>query len=109
MTTIDLSGMHLTDKLSVPDKWEIPNGITIEAGEYLLFWADSNEPQGDYHTNFGLNKDGEDVALFDTDGSTMIDGIANFPAQEPDESYGRDPDGTFNWSVFTSPTPGSSN
>jgi hypothetical protein len=107
---IDLSGMHLTDNLAVPGQWPITNGISIEAGEYLLFWADNQIGQGDYHTNFGLSKGGgEDVGLFDTDGSTMIDGIDNLPAQSTDESYGRDPDGTANWSVFASPTPGSSN
>ncbi|MHC4706205.1 MAG: lamin tail domain-containing protein, partial [Planctomycetota bacterium] len=110
-TTIDLTGMHLTDSLSSPTQWEILAGITIGPGEYVLFWADGEFPaEGNFHTNFGLSKGGgEDVGLFDTDGSTLISGIAGFPAQSTDESYGRYPDGTDNWTVFTSPTPGSSN
>jgi len=109
-SSIDLAGMYLTDDLGVPNKWVIPGGVSIEAGGYLLFWADNEDGEGDLHTNFGLSKDGgEDIGLFDTDGSTLIDGIVGFPAQDPDESYGRKPDGGRNWSSLASPTPGSSN
>jgi hypothetical protein len=109
-TSIDLGGMYLTDNLSVPNQWWIPGGITIGPGDYLLFWADDEDGEGDFHTNFGLSKSGgEDVGLFDTDGSTLIDGIAGFSAQDPDESYGRSPDGTQNWGFLVSPTPGSAN
>ena len=52
---------------------------------------------------------GEDIGLFDTDGSALIDSISDFPAQSADTSYGRDPDGANNWDFFESPTPGNSN
>ena len=109
-SSIDLAGMYLTDDLGVPNKWVIPGGVSIEAGGYLLFWADNEDGEGDLHTNFRLEKaGGEDIGLFDTDGSTLINGIGTFPAQDPDESYGRKPDGGRNWSSLASPTPGSSN
>jgi hypothetical protein len=107
---IDLGGMHLTDSLSSPAEWEIPGGVSIKAGEYLLFWADGETGEGDTHTNFGLSKSGgEDVGLFDTDGTTQVDGVSNFPAMSPDYSYGRSPDCADNWIIFSSPTPGDSN
>jgi hypothetical protein len=62
---IDLGGMYLTDDLAEPTKWQIPEGVTIEAGAYLLFWADDDDEQGDMHTNFELDKGGEEIGLFD--------------------------------------------
>ncbi len=40
----DISGFHLTDDpQESPKKWKIPDGITIEAGGYLLIWADGKD------------------------------------------------------------------
>jgi len=77
----DLSNYFLTDDLDSPLKWKIPDYTTIEANSYLLFWADGfNErpnvlhtrpywPWDDfmtrnYHTNFKLSKEGEEIGLF---------------------------------------------
>jgi hypothetical protein len=107
--TVGLGGMYLTDNLDAPTKWEIPAGITIDPGEFLLFWADGETAEGEYHTSFSLSVNGEDVGLFDTNGVTLIDGIDNFPPQQPNISYGRKPDGTENWDFLTSPSPGDNN
>ena len=86
------------------------DSVIIGPNSYLLFWADGEEHEGSTHTNFGLSKGGyEDVGLFDTDGTTLIDGIESFPPQSQDISYGRYPDGSDNWQSFSSPTPGRSN
>jgi len=86
------------------------NSITIDPNGYLLFWADKDEDQGRTHTNFKLSRDGEYVGLYDTDGSTLIDGLT-FGLQSSDESYGRFPDGNDNWVPFAggTATPGWSN
>jgi hypothetical protein len=109
---IDLSDMYLTDQLSNPTQWPIPAGVSIGPGEYLLFWADNDadEGQGPTHTNFKLraSEDGEEVGLFDRDGTTLIDGI-KFGEQVTDISYGRYPDAEDNWRFFATPTPGAAN
>jgi hypothetical protein len=85
------------------------NSVTIEPNSHLLFWADKDQHQGPTHADFKLDNDGEDVGLYDRDGSTLIDGIT-FGAQSADVSYGRLPDGSDNWVLFDgNATPGWSN
>ncbi len=101
--SVDLGGMYLTDNLDNPDKWRIPDGTTIEPQGYILFWADEEETEGNNHTNFQLDKDGEEVGLFDTDGSSVID-VVVFDEQYTDISYGRYPDNGQDWRFFDGPT-----
>jgi hypothetical protein len=107
---VDLSGMYLTDDLSQPRKWRIPDGVSIGAGAYLIFWADNDPEQGDTHTNFKLARLGEALGLFDTDarGNSAIDTLT-FGEQSADVSFGRIPDGADAWQTLTEPTPGRSN
>jgi hypothetical protein len=109
---VNIGGMYLTDDLSEPTKWRIPNGnpsaTTISPGGYLLIWADNDTTDAGLHANFQLDSEaGDEIGLFDTDGVTLLDSVA-FGRQTPDVSYGRDPDATNNW-VTLNPTPGSSN
>jgi hypothetical protein len=93
------------------DQAIVPRGSTvIEPNGFLVFWCDGQEGQGIMHTSFALRKDGEDAALFDVDGATLIDGLT-FGAQSEDISYGRSPDGDNNWLFFSGGniTPGASN
>ena len=103
-TTIDLSGMYLTDNLDKPAKWRIPDGVTIARKGYLLFWADEEETEGNNHTNFKLGSDGEEIGLFDIDGSTLLDSVV-FDQQYVDMSCGRYPDNGLQWRFFEPPTP----
>ena len=105
-----MAGMHLTDNLDNPTKWQIPSAniheTLIKPGEYLLIWAD-NDTSGSsgLHAGFELNADGGDeVGLFDVNG-VFIDSV-KFPKQDPDISYGRYPDGNDTWHFFGSATPG---
>jgi hypothetical protein len=86
------------------------NSVTIEPNSHLLVWADKDQHQGPTHADFKLDNDGEDVGLYDRDGSTLIDGIT-FGVQSADVSYGRLPDGNDNWVFFAdgNATPGWSN
>jgi len=109
---INVGGMYLTDNLSVPTKWRIPYGnsavTAIPAGGYLLIWADNDTTDTGLHANFKLDAGGEQIALFDSDGSTLIDSVV-FGEQTADISFGRYPDAGDNWQFFGSPSPSSEN
>ena len=106
--TIDVGGMYLTDDLDEPMKWQIPAGTTIVSQRYLLIWADNDVDDEDLHANFSLSAGGEDLALFDTDGETLLDSVS-FGEQMVDVSYGRYPDGTGPWVLLGYPTPRAQN
>jgi spore coat protein CotH len=105
---VDMSGMYLTDKLETPNKWQVPQGVTIPAGGYLVFWADEDRSQGPLHMNFKLSADGEAIGLFHPDGQTQIDAVT-FGAQQADVSQGRGPEGGDQLTSFHPATPGAAN
>lgn len=111
---IDIGGMYLTDDFSQPDKWQIPisspDSTTIQAGEFLLLWADKNTEQGILHLNFKLSGDGEEIGLSKRTGREIvfIDTVS-LGTQTTDISYGRSPDGGDDLTFFTVPTPGYQN
>jgi len=89
---LDISGYYLSDDQANPEKWQIPEGTVIAANGFLCFWADEDQEQGEYHTNFKLSASGETIILSDPFGNVMDE--INYIAQETDVSYGRYPDGT---------------
>jgi hypothetical protein len=109
---VDISGMYLTDDLSEPDKWHIPDQetalTTIPAGGFALIWADNDIHDPGLHANFRLSTEGEQIALFDADGVTLVDLVA-FGPQSADVSFGRYPDAGPGWGFMAAPTPGASN
>jgi len=112
--SINVGGMHLTDRLGNPTKWRIPTNVTtlttIFAGGYLLIWADKDvgdngSTYSGLHADFELAAGGDDkIGLFDSSGTIMFDSV-DFPDQDADISYGRYPDGNDSWRFFGSPTP----
>jgi hypothetical protein len=111
---IDIGGMYLTDDLlDHNDFYQIPDNdpeqTTIGSHEFLLIWADGEPQEGTLHIGFKLEKNGEDIGLYESDKITRIDAIDDFPVQYSDESYGHFPDGNDNWLVLLNPTPGSAN
>jgi len=109
---IDTGGMYLTDNVSTLTKWQIPLGdparTTIPPHGYLLVWADKDGADQGLHAAFSLDAGGEELALTDVDGATVIDSV-RFGEQRADVSYGRFPDGTDVWSLMAFPTAGSQN
>ena len=107
-TDIDLGGMYLTDDPLVPTRRQLPTGLVVSAGGYLLLWA-SDEITAD-HLGFKLNGGGEAVALFDRldHGLGLID-AAFYAPQAIDVAWGRYPDGSAHWQTLDSPTPGAAN
>ena len=107
-TDVDLQGLYLTDDLTDPTQHAITQTLVIPAGGYLLVYADNDTVQGASHIGFKLSSDGEDLAIFNNDGATLIDGYT-FGEQTSDTSEGRCPDGGATWTFFTAPTPGAGN
>ena len=104
-----LGDKFLSDNLNNPDKWQMPD-ITLQPGEFILFWADDDPEQGNRHTNFKLNEAGEEIGIFDSETTNFypLDSIV-FGNQSPNVSYGRDPDGAELWKFYTVITPGFTN
>jgi hypothetical protein len=87
---IDLVGWHLSDNAGNLDKWTFP-AQPLAAGEFLVVFASGSgipDPEGNLHTNFQLNADGEYLALIRPDGSIAQQFSPEFPRQRPDVSFG---------------------
>lgn len=98
---VDLSGYYLTDNTANLDKWQIPQNTILPANGYLIFWADEDGNDGDFHCNFKLSADGEVVYLLTHD-LQLVDSVS-FGKQEPDKGFARVPNGTGNF-VIQAPT-----
>ncbi len=108
---VDLSGFTLTDNLSNPTKWTIPNGVAIQPGEFLLVWADSQPEQNGQgahlHADFNLSLSGEAIGLYAPNGFPITS--VTFGQQTNDISEGRWPDGAAERYFMPTPTPGAPN
>lgn len=106
--SLDVAGMYLSDDPTAPTKWALPEGQTIEAGGTLLVWCDEDGSQGPLHANFKLSGGGEEVSLYDTDGTTQLASYS-FGEQVDDVATGRLSDGATPWVTLSEPTPDTSN
>ena len=89
---VDLSGWHLSDDSNNLAKWTFPQGSILDAGAYLIVWADENGSQAGLHANFKLAAEGEDLFLANpdlTEGQQVVYGT-----QVADQGYARVPNGT---------------
>lgn len=104
--SVEIGGLVLKDNV---DSWAIPTGdpsTLLPANGYFLLWADDEEGEGPFHTNFKLSaSNGEFVGLFQPDGTTLIDSIT-FPPLDDDVSFGRCGSG---WVLMQVPTPREAN
>ncbi len=110
-TEVDISGWHLSDKISKPEKWEIPAGTIIPANGFLTFLCSGRDRvvNGEYHTNFKLaqTKEGEYVLLSDASGTVLESFELALTLVE--HSRCRITDGEDFWGVCTNPSFGTSN
>ncbi|WP_279134522.1 OadG family transporter subunit [Parabacteroides johnsonii] len=111
--TVDLRGCFLTNEKSNPKKYMIPKGdvlTKIPPRQHILFWADGEASRGTFHLNFILDPNKENyIALYDADGTTLIDEITIPAGQAADASYGLDMDGTGKWTTLSKVTPSTNN
>lgn len=115
---VDIAGMYITDEIgdSTMTAWQIPSGFVetiIPAKGFLVLWADKEPDQGVLHIDLKLSGGGEDIAITDTNGSTVLDQLS-YDEQTTDISYGRTPDGEDSWAFYGAgyanmPTPGTAN
>jgi len=109
---VDIGGLYLTDDTAEPTKWQVPADkaaqTTIPAHGFLLIWADKETTDPGLHASFSLDAGGEELALVDADGVTVLDSVS-FGEQRGDISYGRFPDGTDTWLLTDVPTPSGRN
>ena len=108
---IDIGGWYITDDLTAPDTWQIPDTApdttTIQPREYLILWADKESEKGVLHLEIKLSSGGEQIGLYLPD-LTVVDSLT-FGPQQVDTSLGRLTDGTNIWALFSPATPGDSN
>ena len=111
-TSIDLSGYHLSDRMSNPDKWTFPSGVTIPGNGHLLIWASKRDEftNGSLHTNFKVTqtKANEDIIFAAPNGDIIDSHTIDIPNQNG-HSRARLTDGANEWGVSTSPSPGNNN
>jgi len=100
-----LGDITITDNLSKPDKWNLPN-VNIQPGEFMLFWADGNTSKGSKHLPFKLNRDGDEIGVFNS--KKFIDGY-NISRISKDKTLGYYPNGKGLPVELNTPTPGASN
>lgn len=101
---IDISGWFLSNSISEPRKYVVPNETVIEAGQYFVFdESDFNaNPQDPTDTGFSLDANlGDQVWLFasnDEGVAAFVDEFV-FSTQADGASIGRIPDGSGEWIV----------
>jgi hypothetical protein len=110
--SVSLNGWCLTDDEDNLRKWPFPPETVLPAGAYLVVFAsgqsaaDHIDDEGNLHTNFALDRDGEYLALVHPSGRVVHAFAPSFPPQEIDVSYGM-------WHgqarYFAKPTPGRAN
>lgn len=111
-TPVNISGYHLSDDSTKSLKYAIPAGTVITGYGYRKFWCSGrNTFSGlNIHTNFHLTqtKNSSEDLIFADPAGVILDGVKLIKTQNA-HSRGRTTDGDTLWSIFTSPTPGTSN
>jgi len=113
---IDLNGYYLSDKLDNLMKWQFTESIVIQPNSFEIIYASGRNTMngnGQYgyapHTNFKLSQTqyNEHVVLCSPDGELLS--YFNLTPNQLNHSKGRVLDGSVDWGVFDTPTPGESN
>ena len=107
-----LGGYFMSDDIADPEAmYQIPDmypdSVTVEAGGFILFYANKGEATSVLNLNFKLSGDGESIGFWNPE-QVFVDSITYGP-QIADTSYGRFTDGTNNWFMMPDYTPGESN
>ena len=101
--TVNIEGCYLTNDKDNPTKYPIPKGdilTQIKPRQHTLFWADGMPNRGTFHVNFTLDPNKENyIALYDSNGKTLIDEITIPAGMLADQSYARQEDGSTNWVI----------
>ncbi len=110
-SSVNIGGWFLSDNPNKPQKWVIPVGQTIPAGAYRIFFCSGKDrpTAAIKHTNFKITQTkGESVVLTQANG-TLADIYTFTTPNQSNHSYGRTPNGSSTWKIYTTPTPGAAN
>lgn len=109
-SAVNLTGYYLSDRVGNPTKWMIPGGSIPPNGYKIVFCSKRNGLLGtELHANFNLTQtDNEVIVLANTLGN-IIDSHTIVNHTKENHSVGRQTDGSSNWALFTTPSPGTSN
>lgn len=101
--SVNIEGRYLTNDKDNPTKYPIPKGdvlTLIKPRQHILFWADGMPNRGTFHVSFTLDPSKENyIALYDSNGKTLIDEITVPAGMLADQSYAREEDGSANWVI----------
>lgn len=101
--TVNVEGCFLTNDRNNPTKYPIPKGdvlTQVKPRQHTLFWADGMPNRGTFHVNFTLDPTKENyIALYDSNGKTLIDEVVIPAGQIADHSFAREMDGKNKWVV----------
>ena len=108
-SSVDLSGMRLTDDPANPNKFTFPPGTSLAAGTYLVLYANNSDGTPGLHLGFTLGQNGGTVQLYHraASGGALLDSVT-FGLQLPNLSIGRFDNTGGDW-VLTQPTFGTNN
>ena len=113
-SSVNLGGLYLSDSYTNLTKWAFPSNSVINAGQFLIVWADAQPGQSnttEFHTNFRLSSTNGSITLVQviTNSPRVLDYI-NFATISPGRSYGSYPDGRAGFrQTFHYVTPGQTN
>jgi hypothetical protein len=109
---VNIGGYYLSDDTASKALWAIPEGVYLPSHGYLRIWASGRDESvdGNYHTNFRLTQSKPEPDWIVLSGPTgaILDKV-HLQVTQMDHSRGRTVNGGNEWSIFTTPTPGSSN
>jgi len=108
---VNLAGYYLSvngDPLQHQIPFTNPYRTTVPPNGFLLLWCDGEEEEDANHMSFTLNQAGGTVVLTGPDATTNIDSYP-YIAMGPDETYGRQSDGSQISIIFIAPTPRATN
>ncbi|MCO5248182.1 MAG: CotH kinase family protein [Chitinophagales bacterium] len=102
---INLENYYLSDSKKNIFKWQFPS-VYIPAKGYVIVFASSKDrytQNGEIHTNFKIDQDGESLSLSNQSG-LLVDSVS-VPFLNKDFVYARLPNGVGNWQISDIPTP----
>ena len=107
---ITLFSFFISDDPGNLMRYAIPDSTVIPSKGFITFYLDGDAKQGDMHTSFKADTDGESMYLSQKVGSEVnILDSAVFTLLVTDHSFGKYADGTGDWQHMVNITPGQPN
>ncbi len=109
-SSFNIGNYFLSDNIANPTKWQIPAGTTISANGFITFLASGRNiiTGSELHTNFKLTQTSNETIVLADIGGVIIDQITSVPSLI-NNSRGRTTNGAATWSIFSTPSPSSTN